>query len=156
MRLLFRQKLFSWFDSYDINDENGNICFTVQGELAWGHKLAIHDTSGTEVGMVKEIVLTFLPKFELYENGTRIGMISKEFTLFKPKFDIDFNGWSVQGDWTEWEYAIKDANGSIVARISKELFHMTDHYVIDVAQQEDALHALMIVLAIDAEKCSRN
>jgi uncharacterized protein YxjI len=92
----------------------------------------------------------------LYENGSRIGTISKEFTLFKPKFDIDFNGWSVQGDWTEWEYAIKDANGIIVSKVSKELFHMTDHYVIDVASQEDALHALMVVLAIDAEKCSRN
>lgn len=26
MRLLFRQRMFSWFDSYDIYDENGNNC----------------------------------------------------------------------------------------------------------------------------------
>ena len=32
----------------------------------------------------------------------------------------------------------------------------TDTYVIDVVEEQDALYALMIVLAIDAEKCSRN
>ena len=32
----------------------------------------------------------------------------------------------------------------------------TDTYVIDVHDSADALGALMVVLAIDAEKCSRN
>ena len=40
--------------------------------------------------------------------------------------------------------------------VSKELFHLTDTYVIDVKNRDDALMALMVVLAIDAEKCSRN
>ena len=43
-----------------------------------------------------------------------------------------------------------------MATVSKELFHWTDTYVIDVVEEQDALYALMIVLAIDAEKCSRN
>ena len=41
-------------------------------------------------------------------------------------------------------------------RGGKELFHWTDTYVIDVAEEKDALYALMVVLAIDAEKCSRD
>lgn len=36
MRLLFKQRFFSWFDSYDIYDEDGNTVFTVEGKLAWG------------------------------------------------------------------------------------------------------------------------
>ena len=56
----------------------------------------------------------------------------------------------------EWDYTIADENGNTVATISKELFHWTDTYVIDVTDAKDALHALMFVLAIDAEKCSRN
>ena len=43
-----------------------------------------------------------------------------------------------------------------IATITKELFHWTDTYVIDVYDSKDALGALMVVLAIDAEKCSRN
>ena len=33
---------------------------------------------------------------------------------------------------------------------------MTDTYVLDISKPEDALYVLMFVLAIDAEKCSRN
>ena len=30
MRLLFKQRFFSWFDSYDIYHEDGSIAFTVE------------------------------------------------------------------------------------------------------------------------------
>ena len=56
----------------------------------------------------------------------------------------------------EWEYSILDRSSYLIASISKELFHMADTYVIDVRYPENALDALMFVLAIDAEKCSRN
>ena len=55
----------------------------------------------------------------------------------------------------EWNYAIVDAGGREVAAISKQLLNWTDTYVIDVADPNDAVLALMVVLAIDAEKCSR-
>ena len=59
MRLYFKQRFFSWLDSYDIFDGNGNTVFTVEGQLSWGHKLAIYNAGGEEVGMVKEVVLLF-------------------------------------------------------------------------------------------------
>ena len=55
MKLLFKQRLFSWFDSYDIYDEAGNTVYVVKGQLAWGHKLIIYDAYGNEVGMVLEV-----------------------------------------------------------------------------------------------------
>ena len=70
MKLLFKQRLFSWFDSYDIYDEAGNTVYVVKGQFSWGHKLAIYDAYGNEVGMVVQKVLTFLPKFEIYKNGS--------------------------------------------------------------------------------------
>lgn len=37
MQLYFKQRLFSWFDSYDIyNAADGSVAFTVEGQLAWG------------------------------------------------------------------------------------------------------------------------
>ena len=50
MRLLFKQRLFSWFDSYDIFDEEGNTVYTVKGELSWGHRLQIYDAAGRAIG----------------------------------------------------------------------------------------------------------
>ena len=84
MKLLFKQRFFSWFDSYDIYDESGNTIFTVKGELAWGHLLRIYDANDREVGCVKEKIFTWLPKFEMYLGDNYAGCISKEFTLFKP------------------------------------------------------------------------
>ena len=40
--------------------------------------------------------------------------------------------------------------------MTKELFNWTDTYVLDVHNPADALCVLMLVLAIDAEKCSRD
>lgn len=54
MILYFKQRFFSWFDSYDIYDENGETAYTVQGRLSWGHKLEIYDRSGNLCGTVKE------------------------------------------------------------------------------------------------------
>lgn len=156
MRLLFKQRFFSWFDSYDIYDENGNTVFTVEGKLSWGHCLHILNASGEHIGTVQERVLTFLPKFELYEYGQRVGEIKKEFTLFRPHFTIRGSDWEVEGQFMEWDYTIVSASRGTVATITKELFHWTDTYVIDVRESADALRALMVVLAIDAEKCSRN
>ena len=37
MKLLFKQRFFSWLDSYDIFDETGCIVYTVKGRVSWGH-----------------------------------------------------------------------------------------------------------------------
>lgn len=67
MKLIFKQRLFSWLDSYDIYDEQGNVVFTV-----------------------------------------------------------------------------------------KDVFRFTDTYVLDIGLPQDSLYVVMLVLAIDAEKCSRD
>ena len=155
MKLLFRQRMFSWFDSYDIYDENENVVFRVKGQLALGHCLNIYDTTGNEVGSVRQKLLTFMPKFEMYEYNQYIGCVSRELTFLKPKYNIDFKGWDVEGSFLEWDYSITSSSGETVATISKELFHMTDTYVLNITDPKDALYVLMFVLAIDAEKCSR-
>ena len=156
MKLWFKQRFFSWFDSYDIYNEAGETVYTVKGQFAWGHLLKIYDADGREVGTVREKVITWLPKFEMYLGEQYVGCISKEFTLFSHKYNMDYNGWHIDGDWLGWDYSVVESTGRIVAQISKELWNWTDTYVIDVHEPEDALCALMLVLAIDAEKCSRS
>lgn len=156
MKLLFKQRFFTWFDSYDIYNENEDTLYTVEGQFSWGHCLHILDRNGTHVATVQEKVFRLLPKFELYIGDNLIGCIEKEFTFFRPSYNIDFNGWKVEGEIFEWDYNIINPQEEIVAVITKELFRFTDTYVIDVKNDSDALYALMLTLAIDAEKCSRN
>ena len=57
MKLYFKQRFFSWFDSYDIFYEDGSVAYTVKGKLSWGHKLVIYDNAGRECGLVKQKML---------------------------------------------------------------------------------------------------
>ena len=155
MKLLFKQRVFSWFDSYDIYNEAGETVYVVKGQLSWGHCFKIFDAAGFEQGVVKERIFTFLPKFEIYWGEEYIGCISKEFSFFKPSYNIDCNGWHIEGDWLEWDYRIVGSSGRVIATISKEVFNWTDTYSIEITDPADALCAVMLVLAIDAEKCSR-
>ena len=116
MKFLFKQRLFSWFDSYDIYDEAGNPVYIVRGQLAWGHCLKIFDAKGHEPGVVKERVIAVLPWFEIYEGDRYIGCIRKELTLLKPKYDIDYLDWHVEGNLTEWDYEICGPGGETVAQ----------------------------------------
>ena len=154
MRLLFKQRFFSWFDSYDIYDEDGSTVYVVKGELSWGHRLQIYDAYGTPVGTVQEKVLTWMPKFELYIGEHMVGVLDKDFTFFRPKFHLDCHGWTVEGDFWEWDYTVTDGRRTVMS-LSKELWNWTDTYSMDIPRTEDALLCLMIVLAIDAAKCSQ-
>lgn len=154
MKLLFKQRFFSWFDSYDIYDEYGNTVYTVQGQLSWGHCLHIHDPQGRHIGTVQEKVLTMLPKFELYMGNQYIGQVKKEFTFFVPKYTLDCMGWSVTGDVMGWDYRITDSFGNSVASVEKKIWNWTDTYELSFPDGASALYILMIVLAIDAANCS--
>lgn len=154
MDMYFRQRFFSWLDSYDIYDPTGKTIYTVTSQLSWGHCLHILDAAGSLAGTVQEKVLTFLPKFEIYDQQTLIGMIYRNFTVFYPSYTIDFNGWQINGDIVTWNYTVTDHQNQLVAEIHKDLWHMTDCYCIHVEDDQNALLVLMIVLAIDADKCS--
>ena len=154
MKLLFKQRLFSWFDSYDIYDEEGNAAFIVKGRLSWGHRLEIFNGKGEYLGQIKEEIISFMPRFSLYQGENYFGSIRKKFTFLKPVFTLDCNGWRIEGDWLEWNYRIADSTGQPVAYISKEVLNWSDTYALDIGDSRDALRCLMIVLAIDAAKCS--
>lgn len=154
MKLLFKQRFFSWLDSYDVYSEDGSKVFAVQGRIALGHCLEIENAFGEHVGTVKEELFTLMPRFRIYMNDNCIGEIRKKFTFLKDNFEVDCNGWSVEGDFWDWNYRIIDPSGRIVATIEKQFLNFTDTYVIDIDESANALIALMVVLAIDAVKCS--
>lgn len=156
MKLLFKQRFFSWFDSYDIFSEDGSTVFVVKGKPSWGHKFKIYDANGTELATVKQKIWTFLPRFEMYLGENLIGTIKKEITFLRPRYKIDYNGWQIDGNWIEWDYKITTLEGNEIATIKKQIWNWTDTYSIDVNDEKNALAALMVVISIDAEKCSRN
>lgn len=154
MELLFRQRFFSWLDSYDVYNEKGEVAFSINGQLSFGHRLAVCDASGNQVGLLQQKLFTLLPKFEIYKNNELCGEIIKEFTFFVKKYKLSYSDWSIEGDIMGWNYQIITKE-RCVATISKKLLNFTDTYSLKIFREEDALDVLLIVLAIDAANCEK-
>lgn len=156
MKLLIKERVFSWGDTYDIYDENGNVKYIVKAEIfSFGHQLHVFDSNRNEIGQIKQKLFTLLPQFEIEIGERTVGTISKQFTLFRPKYEIDVNGWRVEGDFLGWDYDVYEGCSSII-HISKEPFHWGDTYVIDFTNPKDELMGMMLVIAIDAANCTES
>ena len=157
MKLLIKQRVFSWTDSYDVYDESGEARYQVSAEFfSLGHRLHVYDKrTGREIGAIHEKLFTFLPQFEIVIAGEVRGVVRKEFTFFIPKYRVDYRGWDVDGDIMGWDYRVTDG-GREIMDISKELFHWSDTYVLYFRDPADEIPGLLLVLAIDAANCDRN
>lgn len=154
MRLLIKQRIFSWTDTYDVYDENENVRYFVKADfLSFGHRLHVYDAWQNEVGVVKERVLAFLPAFDIEVNGVLQGSIEKKLALFSPKYEVDCKGWRAEGDFMGFEYDVYSGSSSVM-HITKEWFHWGDTYVIDIMNPTDELMGLLLVIAIDAANCT--
>lgn len=156
--LLIKQRVFSWSDTYDVYDSDGDPKYYVEAEwLTIGHKIHIYNKrTGDEVAFIRQKLFRFFPAAEITVGYKTLGEITKEFSLFTPKYSIDYNGWSVKGDLFGWDYSVVDCNGNEVATISKEPFRWGDTYVLSVANDADEIDALVTVIAIDMMNCSND
>lgn len=155
MKLLIKQRVFSWSDTYDIYDEYGEAKYFVKAEVfSIGHVIHIYNRFNEEVGCIRQKLLTFLPAFEIEINGQYYGKIKKEFTLFRPKYSLDLQDWRIEGNTFGWDYEVVSSS-NLIMTISKELFRWGDTYSIDIADNANELICLLIVIAIDAANCSK-
>ena len=154
MKLIFKQRFMTWLDSYDIYDEAGNTVYTVESEMAWTKLMHVRGANGGYLASVRQKFWTFRSTFEIYIGPDFAGKIRRTGPVFLPHYDIDFRGWQADGDFLGFDYTISDSAGRLVATVSKELFKLTDTYIIDVVNPDDSLYALLLVLSIDAEKAS--
>ena len=155
-RLLIKQKVFSWTDTYEVYDSNDFPKYEVKADsFTIGHRIRVYEkATGREVGLIKEKLLRLFREYEIYVNGSYQGTVKQQFSLIRPKYTIDYKGWKVSGDIFEWNYDIYEA-ARLVVHISKKLFQWGDTYVLEIEDARDEMHALMAAIAIDAAKSSQ-
>ena len=155
MKLTFKQKFFSFTDTYKVRDEDGNVVFTAKRHFFFRRRIKIFDKDGNQVGAVKAKFWAWFPTFKIYVNGEHIGKVKKKFSFFKPKFAMDCKDWKIKGGFFEKNYQIVNSEGP-VAKVSQKWLSLTTTYVMEVDKFEDALPVLMVILAIATEKANRN
>jgi uncharacterized protein YxjI len=150
MKLMIKQKVFSWGDKFTVYDEAGNEKYKVQGEVfSLGKKLHVQDLAGTELVFIQQKLLSLLPRFFVTINDKEIAEVKAKFSPFKPKYIVEGLNWTVEGNFTGHDYAVYAQDGPVV-EIRKEWMTWGDTYVLNIADPLHELPALAVVLAIDA------
>ena len=157
MKLLIRQRMFSWGDSYDVYDEDGSPRYEVRSDLfALGHQIRVFDKrSMEELGSIHEKLLTFLPVFEIVVDGRLQGSVRKEFSFLRPSYRVDYHDWQITGDVFGWDYRVMQGDREVMS-ISKEVLNWTDTYILTYNNPAWEMPGLLLVLAIDAANCSHH
>ena len=156
MKLYFKQRVTAFLPAYDVYDEAGNTVYTAESQASWGQLIHVRGANGNYLASVKQKFWAWRSTCEIYIGPDYAGTIRRDGPLFSTHYAIDYRGWTVSGNFMESDYSICDASGAMVAAVSKELFHLTDQYCIEILNPDDALHVLCFVLAIDAEKAARS
>ena len=149
MKLYIKQKVFSWADRFAVRDETGAERYYVEGEIfSWGKKLHVYDAQGREAAFIQEKVWSFRPRFFVYVDGRQAAEIVKKFTFFCPRYYAEGPGWEIEGRFLSHESQVFK-NGSSIITIRKEWMTWGDSYEVSIADCEDEVLALSVVLAID-------
>lgn len=98
------------------------------------------------VSQIQKTVLTVLPQFEIQLRNGSSFYIRKKFTFLRDKYEFDNLGLRIEGNIWDLEFRLLDAQGQVIAEISKELLHLMSTY--QVVVYEDAYADLVISLCV--------
>ena len=156
MRLLIKEKVFTFSDQFTVMDETGNDRYQVKGQFfSFGKKLHVYDMAGNEVAYIEQAVWSFFPRYRVFVGDVQIAEVVREFSFFRPKYSVIGPGWDVDGSFWEHDYTVYRHEMPVV-HFYKEWMTFGDFYTLDIKDPADEIQALALVLAIDCIIEQRN
>lgn len=155
MELYLKQKVFAFGDKYKFRDKDQNIIFYGKKPALSITKKYLMDKDNNELFMIKRKLISILPKYTIFKDGEQVMTIKKKFA-FRPKFNIeDKDGveYTIQGNLLAWDFQIY-GNEKYIGSISKKIFSIGDHYVLDIADDFDP--SLFCAIALIIDNCLHN
>lgn len=152
MKFRIEQKILSLTDSFDIDDEDGRLAFTVKGKFfSISSSQTMYDLAEREMLKIKRKYLTILPACRLVAPSGEEWLVRKKFWPFwRAAFLVQTPQGTLEIDGNLWqrEYRITQ-NGQLVARVSKAWFSWSDSYGVEIYRPEWAVPLLGAVIVID-------
>ena len=158
MKLTLKQKVISLKESFTVMDEAGEPVYEVEGKLiSVGHKLTVRDMAGSEAAYIHQKFFALTPKYFIEVNGQPEAELKGHITLFKPHYTLETaqGDWDIRGDFAQHEYEMKRGK-EVVATVTRQWLSWGDSYLLDVPNDEDAVTALCVMLAIDCVQADTN
>ena len=146
---------FLSFDHFDIWDEQDQLVYSADREFfTFGKKLNVEDASRRQIAAIQHVPFSIPCTYVLTIEGQDYDL-TRNFAFFSRSYSLDALGWEIEGDFMSLEYAITK-NDATVASIQREFLTLGSRYALEVADPQDALLALCVVLAIDCCDEERN
>lgn len=151
MHYLVKQKIFSFRNSFSIQDESGNDKFKVVSKIpSFVHKVKIYDLEGNELAFICQKFFKIPPRFFIYMNDELCATVDSKFKLVKSEFSISSKtgNYSLKGSLTEHEYVVSNGQND-VAKVSKKWISLHDTYDVDISDSENPIFILALVIIVD-------
>jgi len=136
---------WSLLERFEITDGAGTPQFEARGHL--GSQITLHDMSGQEVADIRKHLMT--DTHEVYVGGRQAAQV-RHAGIFGEKYDIQsaFGYLNARGTFGGGDYTIS-RDGTPVARMVRQ-FALREKFAVDVADNENQVFFLALVLAIEA------
>jgi uncharacterized protein YxjI len=153
-RYKMRQRMISIGDDYEIENEQGEHVFKLDGKALRIRKtILFKDMDGRELYKIQERMLHVRDSMEIEgQDGNRVAMVHKamidpfrERWIAKMEDGPDLH---IQGNIVDHEYTI-ERDGARVGEVSKRWFRVRDTYGVEVAPGQDDVLILAITAVID-------
>ena len=165
-RLIVGQKPYTFKESFQIFDEDENVKYIVKGKLISAtHDFTVYDATGKiALGRVREKMLALRspisferhPKdFIIQMDGKKLGKMKSRYVFGKQKCEFTFNNWVLEGNVFGVKYKVLDGKEKVM-EVSQKVWVIGDTYYLDIANPDDELLCVLILLAIDSSHSSKS
>jgi uncharacterized protein YxjI len=130
---------------FEITDALGAPQFEARGHL--GSQITLHDTNGQEVADIRKHALKLT--HDVYVGGQQVAQV-KHAGIFGNRYDIQsaYGLLNARGHFAGGDYDIM-RDGMLVARLVRQ-FSLREKFAVDVADDENQVFLLALVLALEA------
>ena len=147
---LVKQKFRLGGERFDIKDDRGNVDYQVEGSFFQIPKtFTIYDSQGQIVSQITKTLITLLPQFEIKLSSGHSFYIRKKISFLRDKYKFDNLGLRVEGNIWDLNFRLLDDSNQVVAEITKELFHLTSTYQVNVYDETYSDLVISLCVAID-------
>ncbi|MFR4033002.1 MAG: LURP-one-related/scramblase family protein [Streptococcus sp.] len=145
-----KQKFRLGGERFDIKDDQGRVAYQVEGSfLRFQRPLRFLARMVVRSVISPRSLLVSYPNLRwIYRDGSSF-YIRKKLSFLRDKYDVDNLGLRIEGNIWDLDFQLLNSQNQVVARIQKELFHLTSTYTVTVYENTYADLAISLCVAID-------
>ncbi|MCS3842080.1 LURP-one-related/scramblase family protein [Microbacterium sp. AK031] len=154
MRYQMTQRLLAIGDKGVIYDEFGNLIYQNEGRFFnLTDKVKMLDGLGNVVATLHSRLIEFPKSFYIEIEGQAAAKVTpKPLALLRAAIDIVLvsgERWKLSGTLRNHSFTLEDGQGQTIATASRDWITITDGYGIEIAEGQDDLLVLMVIVALE-------